>query len=111
MPESERKRIEEQAMLIKPKSNYFQIDKVGLTAPGNLRKQGNKIVWDTAFAGDSAVTAYEILVNGKKVGEVKHKPQTLKTKPFAFEASIKGVDKVEVVAVDQSGGRAASELA
>ena len=111
MPENERKRIEEQATLLKPKSNYFQIEKVGLTAPGNLRRDGNKIVWDTAFAGDTAVTTYEVLVNGKKAGVVKHQPQTLKSKPFTFEASINSGDKVEVVAVDQSGGRAAVQLA
>jgi len=56
------------------------------------------------------VTSYEILVNGKKAGEVRHKPQILKSKPFAFDASIKSGDKVEVVAVDQSGGRVAAQL-
>jgi len=111
MPDNERKRIEEQATLIKPKSNYFQMEKVGLTAPGNLRKEGNKIVWDTALAGDFAIKTYEVLINGKKAGEVKHQPQTLKSKPFAFEASIKSGDKVEVFAVDQSGGRVVAQLA
>jgi hypothetical protein len=111
MPESERKRIEEQATLIKPKSNYFQIDKVGLTAPGNLRKEENKVIWDTAFAGDVSISTYEILVNGTKVGEVAHQPQTLKSKPFVFDVSIKADDKIEVVAVDQSGGKAAAQLA
>ena len=111
MPDSERKRIEEQATLIKPKSNYFQMEKVGLTAPGNLRKDGNKIVWDTALAGDAAVATYEVLVNGIKAGEVKHRPQTLKSQPFIFETLFKTGDKVEVVAVDQSGGRAAVQLA
>ena len=111
MPENERKRIEQQAALIKPKSNYFQIEKVGLTAPGRLRKEGSKIVWDTAFAGDEPITGYEVLVNGQKVGEVKHKPQTLKSKPFGFDASIKAGDKVEVVAIDQSGGKASAQLA
>ena len=111
MPENERKRIEEQASLVKPKSNYFQMEKVGLTAPGNLRKEGNKIFWDTALAGDAAVATYEVLVNGIKAGEVKHQPQTLKSKPFSFETQLKSGDKVEVVAVDQSGGRAALQLA
>jgi len=111
MPETERKRIEEQATLIKPKSNYFQIDKVGLTAPGNLRKEETKVIWDTAFAGDVSIATYEILVNGAKVGEVAHQPQTLKSVPFVFDASIKAGDNVEVVAVDQSGGRAAAQLA
>jgi len=111
MPESERKRIEEQALLVKPKSNYFQIDKVGLTAPANLRKEESKVLWDNAFAGDVSIISYEVLVNGTKVGEVEHKPQILKSKPFVFDVSINEGDKVEVVAVDQSGGRAASQLA
>jgi hypothetical protein len=84
---------------------------VGLTAPGNLRKEENKVIWDTAFAGDVSISTYEILVNGKKVGEVEHKPQTLKSKPFIFDVSIKADDKIEVVAVDQSGGKAAAQLA
>ena len=111
MPENERKRIEDQATLIKPKSNYFQMEKVGLTAPGNLRKEGNKIVWDTALAGDAAVVTYEVLVNGIKAGEVKHQPQTLKSKPFIFETSFKTGDKIEVAAIDKSGGRAVAQLA
>jgi len=111
MPEVERKRIEEQAQKVKPNSNYFQIEKVGLTAPGNLRKDGNKVIWDTAFAGDAALATYEVLVNGVKAGELPHQPQTLKSKPFAFETAINDGDKVEVVAVDQSGSRAVALLA
>ena len=111
MPESERRRIEEQAGKVKPKSNYFQIEKVGLTAPGNLRKDGNKLLWDTALAGDSPIKTYEILVNGKKVGETIHKPQTLKSKPFVFETLIKPDDHIEVVAVDEGGGRVAARFA
>ncbi|MBA4409249.1 MAG: hypothetical protein C0397_07490 [Odoribacter sp.] len=111
MPENERNRIEVQATQIKPNSNYFQIEKVGLTAPGNLRKDGNKLIWDTAFAGDAPLMTYEVLVNGVKAGEVEHQPQTLKSKPFVFETSIKEGDKVEVATVDQSGGRAVALLA
>jgi len=111
MPEVERKRIEEQAQKVKPNSNYFQIEKVGLTVPGNLRKDGNKVIWDTAFAGDAALATYEVLVNGVKAGELPHQPQTLKSKPFAFETAINDGDKVEVVAVDQSGSRAVALLA
>jgi len=111
MPENERKRIEEQASTIKPNSNYFQIEKVGLTAPGNLRKEENKVIWDTAFAGDTAIKSYEILVNGLKTGEVEHHPQILKSKPFAFEIPIKAGDKIEIAAVDQNGDRAIALLA
>ncbi len=110
MPENERTRIEEQAKNVKANSNYFQIDKVGLTAPGNLRMAENKILWDTAFAGDTPVNRYEVLVNGEKAGEVEHKPQTYKSKPFAFETELKSGDKVEVVAVDQNGDRAEALL-
>jgi len=84
--------------------------KFSLSTPGNLRKDGIKILWVTAFAGDAAVTNYDVLVNGKKAGEVRHQPQTLKSKPFTFEASIKSGDKVEVFAVDHSGGRVAAQL-
>ncbi len=111
MPENERTRIEEQATLVKANSNYFQIDKVGLTAPGNLRKAGTKILWDTAFAGDAAVKSYEILVNGVKAGEIEHKPQTLRSKPFVFETSLKADDKVVVVTIDKNGDRAEAMLA
>lgn len=111
MPEDERTRIEAQALKVKANSNYFQIDKVGLTAPGNIRKEENKIIWDTAFAGDAAVAAYEVLVNGEKAGEIEHHPQILKSKPFFFEASVKEGDKIAVVAVDKNGVRAEAVLA
>jgi aryl-alcohol dehydrogenase-like predicted oxidoreductase len=111
MPETERKRIEEQAASVKPNSNYFQIEKVGLTAPGRLRKEENKIIWDTAFAGDSPITGYEIVINGQKAGEVGHQPQILKSKPFVFEHQLNETDKVEIVAIDKSGARASATLA
>ncbi|MFY9151562.1 MAG: aldo/keto reductase [Prolixibacteraceae bacterium] len=110
MPENERTRIEDQARLVKANSNYFQIEKVGLTAPGNIRKEENKIIWDTAFAGDAALKSYEILVNGEKVGEVEHQPQILKSKPFTFETSIKEGDKLAVVSVDKNGDKAEAVL-
>jgi len=110
MPENERNRIEDQAGQLKPKSNYFQIDKIGLTAPGNLRKEENKIIWDTAFAGDAPLKSYEILVNGTKAGEFAHQPQTLKSKPFIFETPIREGDKIAVIAIDKNGDRAEAQL-
>ncbi len=110
MPDTERKRIEGQAATLKPKSNYFQMEKVGLTAPRNVRKDGSKILWDNAFAGDVAIKNYEVFVNGKKVGELPHKPQTLKSKPFVFEIHLKAGDEVEVAAIDQEGARASAKL-
>lgn len=108
--ETERTRLETLTKTLKPNSNYFQMPKVGLTKPGNLRKEGDKLLWDNAFAGDSPVAMYEILINGKKAGEVAHQPQTHKSKPFVYEVSVKPSDKVEVVAVDKSGSRAAQLL-
>lgn len=110
MPESERTRIEEQAKQVKANSNYFQIDKVGLTAPANLRKTENKIIWDNAFAGDAPVLRYEVMVNGTKTGEIEHKPQILKSRPFTFEIMLKEGDEVIVVAIDKNGGKAEALL-
>ena len=110
MTETDRKNLEDKTNKIKPKSNYFQSSKVGLTKPRNLRNEGNTIIWDNAFAGDVPVRAYEILVNGLKVGEVEHQPQILKSMPFTFDISGKSGDKVEVVAVDKDGNSAVEFL-
>lgn len=106
MTAEERERIEMQAANVKGKSNYFQIDKVGLTSPSNLKREGNKVIWNTALAGDAAISHYEVLVNGVKADEIKHTPQILKSKPFVYEGKIKPGDKLAVVAVDKAGGRA-----
>lgn len=108
--EIERKKTEELTKSLKPNSNYFQLSKVGLTPPQNLRKEGDRLYWDNAFAGDSPLKSYEILVNGVKVGEVKHQPQILKSKPFTYDISLNSNDKVEIAAVDLSGNRAVELL-
>jgi len=110
MSQEDRIKLEELTKKLKPNSNFFQIAKTGLTTPQNIRKEGNQLLWDNAFAGDSPVSLYEILVNGKKSGEVKHLPQTLRSKPFTIEISVKTSDKVEVAAVDQLGNRATGIL-
>ncbi len=104
--EIERKKIEDLTKAQKPNSNYFQISKVGLTKPRNIRVVDDRLLWDNAFAGDSPVTNYEIMVNGKKVGEIPHQPQILKSKPFTFNISVISGDKIEVLAVDKSGMKA-----
>lgn len=111
MPENERERIEKQALAIKENSNYFQLEKVGLTPPTNLIADSGKLVWGTAFAGDAAISHYEILVNGEKAGEVKHEPQILKNKPFIFETKVNEGDRVTVVSVDKEGNKATATLA
>ena len=106
MPEEDRKKLEELTKKLKPNSNYFQLAKVGLTSPQNIRRVGDKLLWDNAFASDSPLAYYEIMVNGKKVGEIPHQPQILKSKPFTFNISVITGDKIEVVTVDKSGMKA-----
>ncbi len=108
--ELDRKKTEELTKTLKPNSNYFQMPKVGLTPPRNLRKEGIRIFWDNAFAGDSPIKSYEVLVNGVKVGEVQHLPQILKSKPFTYDILLSPDDKVEVAAVDEIGNRAVKLL-
>lgn len=106
MAEIDRKKLEELTKKLKPNSNYFQIAKAGLAKPRNIRNDGNTIIWDNAFASDTPIKSYEILVNGIKVGEVEHQPQTLISMPFTYEVSAKSGDKVEIAAVDQLNTRA-----
>ena len=108
--ELERLNTEQLTKTLKPNSNYFQLPKVGLTPPRNLRKVGDRIFWDNAFAGDSPVKTYEILVNEIKVGEVPHQPQILKSKPFTYDIFLNPDDKVKIAALDQVGNRAAEML-
>jgi len=106
MSADDRKKIEEHAKKVKANSNYFQMGKVGLTAPENVLVTENKVTWNTSFSGDEPITHYEVLINGEKAGDVEHTPQILKSKPFTFETSIKEGDKVAVLAVDKSGDKA-----
>jgi aryl-alcohol dehydrogenase-like predicted oxidoreductase len=110
----ERLKTEQMAAGVKEgKTNYFQMAKEGLSAPRDLQKvekEGQTMLsWQTAYAGDFPITRYDIMVNGQKVGEVQHKPQTLKKEPFVFSyGNLNG--KVTVVAVDFSGNSAESQL-
>lgn len=104
----ERVKIEKMAAGIKEgKTNYFQIDKIGLTPPQDLsviRENGKlKICWQTAFAGDNPISHYDILIDGKKIGEIKHLPQTLKKNPFVFEAETIDYTEIAVCTVDNGG--------
>ena len=49
-------------------------------------------------------------MNGVKIGEVEHKPQTLKSVPFTFEVAAKSGNKIEIAALDQMGNRAVGFL-
>lgn len=110
MSADERKRIEEQAKKVKANSNYFQMDKVGLTAPENIIVAENNITWNTGFAGDDPISHYEIMIDGKLVGKVEHKPQILKSQPFSFQIE-KPEGEIIVATVDAVGNRSESKLA
>lgn len=104
----ERVKIEKMAAGIKEgKTNYFQIDKIGLTPPRDLNVTNEngklKICWQTAFAGDNPISHYKILIDGKKIGEIKHLPQTLKKNPFVFEAETIDFTEIAVCTADDAG--------
>ncbi|MEN8115581.1 MAG: aldo/keto reductase [Bacteroidota bacterium] len=110
MPADERTRIEEQAKAVKPESNYFQaIEKKSLSAPRDARMEGNKITWQSALADEEPVSHYEVMVDGKLAGTVKHKPQVLKSKPFFFDIE-KTAEEILLSAVDLAGNRAKIKL-
>jgi hypothetical protein len=112
LSEQQRKLVEESTMNIKNgKTNYFQMEKTGLTPPQNIKIEGKKevnITWDTAYAADAPLSHYEVLRDGKMVAKVKHKPQTT-MQPFSFKEAKKGAT-YRLVSVDVQGNRSESEL-
>jgi aryl-alcohol dehydrogenase-like predicted oxidoreductase len=112
MTADERKKIEDFTAGVKEgKTNYFQvIDKTGISAPNNLHREENKIVWNTAYAGDEPISHYEVMIGGELAGKVEHKPQLYKSKPFSFETT-EPTAQITVVAVDKAGTRSEALLA
>lgn len=110
MNAKERKRIEDQAKLLKPESNYFQVvDKTGLSGPRDIKLEENKLTWQSALADDEAIEHYEIILDGSLAGTVLHKPQLYKSKPFEFQ--MKGSEnEIIIAAVDKGGNRAEIRL-
>lgn len=99
-------------------TNWFQVEKRPLEAPRNIKaeidKQDDRILvrlsWHSAYAADSPLQHYEILLNDQQIGKVDHTPQTTKT-PFIFEATVEEVTGTcQVVAVDSAGQKAAGDL-
>jgi aryl-alcohol dehydrogenase-like predicted oxidoreductase len=115
LTQEERDKIEAMAARVKDgKTNYFQVEKGGLTAPQNIRiekagEQKIRVTWDTAYAGNSPLEAYEIWKNGVRAGMVKHIPQT-SLKPFEFEDTLASEGKAGyiIATVDKQGNRAES---
>ncbi len=115
LTKEERLKIEELAAGVKAgKTNYFQMDKVGLTAPRDLQKTDSggtsRLTWQTAYAGDDPIVKYEVAVNGVILAEVPHKPQLMKKEPFVCEMEIPEGPLV-VAAIDARGNRAEATLA
>ena len=106
MSAAERTRIEEQANAVRPDSNYFQrVDKEHLSPPRHAELKDGVITWDSALADNDPISHYEVLVDGKLLGKVEHKPQVLKSKPFTFQLK-ESSHEVVLTAVDKAGGRA-----
>ncbi len=111
MSAADRKKIEDQALKVKAKSNYFQaIENKGLIGPRDIQKSSDKVTWQSGYAGDEPIMHYEVLVGGKLLGKVEHKPQLLKSRPFEFELK-EDVDDVMIAAVDKAGNRSETKLA
>jgi aryl-alcohol dehydrogenase-like predicted oxidoreductase len=84
LTESERVEIEEKAQaVVGTKTNYFQREYIGLTPPNNVKisqvKKGEgrvyDVTWDTAYAGDAPIVAYDILLDNKVVQSTEFAPQ------------------------------------
>ncbi|MHC4178720.1 MAG: hypothetical protein ACYSWU_14510, partial [Planctomycetota bacterium] len=63
-----------------------------------------------SYAGDRPIRRYEIWRDGRKIGQVEHRPQTTKA-PFVFEdvLSDQKAHRHKLVAVDAAGRTAATD--
>lgn len=109
LTEDDRREIEEKTRHVKEgKTNWFQLDKEDLSAPGNVRIDDGKIAWDTAIAGDEPIIKYEVFADEVKVGEIPHQAQISK-KPFIFEG-VEAGKSYSVAAVDRAGRKSVSQV-
>ncbi|RCW92487.1 aldo/keto reductase [Winogradskyella arenosi] len=107
----ERKAIEAKtAQVSGGRTNFFQLDNVGLTPPraiNQVKVDGKtRLTWQTAYAGANPISHYEIVSNGTVLGTVKHQPQVLKRQPFVFESNQQNLTNVTVRTVDSEGNKA-----
>jgi len=108
---SEKRRLEIEAKTAKAageRTNFFQLDKIDMTGPRDLKQETvngvTKITWQTAYAAADPISHYEVMLDDKVIGKVNHKPQVLKESPFVFETEATG--KFKVYTVDKAGHRA-----
>jgi len=119
--QGDRRAIEQQTAKVKDgQTNWFQAPAGPLTPPhkagvGRAARGGQPVArlrWHTAYAGDEPIVRYEITRDGRKIGQVAHRPQISKT-PFTFNDVLPddAAHGYRVVTVDAVGRTAAtSEL-
>ena len=119
LSESDRRAIQQKTAKVKDgHTNWFQAPSQPLTPPREPavaqevrdRQRVARITWHTAYAGDEPITRYEIRRDGRKVGQVEHRPQTGKT-PFTFEDTVadRTAHTYKLLTVDAAGRTAAAE--
>lgn len=116
LSDAERSEIEQHAAKVREgKTNYFQIPREEMSPPRDLqlvdKGESSKLTWQTAYSDQEPIDHYEVMINGEKVGQVEHKPQVLKSRPFVFEGEVKKGSEVVVAAVDAAGNRKEASLA
>ncbi len=119
LTETERAEIEELAGKIKGgRTNYFQAENRPLTAPENVsvvqtkenNKRNVKVSWNTAYAGDSPITSYEVWRDGTKLQQIPFRPQST-VEPFTLLESLDDKDvHTYVLKVVDSKNRIAESL-
>jgi len=120
LTETERSATEEMAAKVKEgKTNYFQLAIMPLTAPGEVtvtQKTENKIrnatiSWNTAYAGDAPIKAYEIWRDGAIISEIPFTPQ-ITTDPFTYSESLNDIiaHTYSIKVIDTKGRTAETPL-
>jgi aryl-alcohol dehydrogenase-like predicted oxidoreductase len=109
LSDEERAAIEAQTAMVKDgKTNYFQLENEGLSAPRNPRSVSGYLAWDSAIAGSEPIVKYEIWDEEKMVGTVEHEPQVDKA-PFMFHV-VDGDRTYRVAAVDRAGRKSFTDF-
>ncbi|TVS09532.1 MAG: aldo/keto reductase [Planctomycetaceae bacterium] len=113
-------RVEIERMALDAKdgqTNWFQLPLEPLSPPRHASvvaaiRDGQAVAqlsWQTAYAAEHPIQHYEIARNGRRVGQVAHRPQTSRT-PFTFadpqDATAQAV--YTITSVDAAGRRAAT---
>lgn len=118
LDEGRRHEIEEMAMQAKTgQTNWYQRpaeplsppQDVSVTQEGHGGERVVKLTWHTAYAGNHAISHYEVLRDDESIAKVDHRPQISKA-PFTFDdhLSDRGSHRYRLVTVDGAGNTAPS---